>query len=312
MPVETEILEAASFTPVDVANAVGSRYRVRLIEGDKLGSTGYYPAAMLRRDGPKVFVKGTPMYLDHQTPEMKRLQPNGSVTTYAGELAEDAVYENDGLYADIEVFEHQRPLIKSLKDKIGISIRGRGESIKESIGGQLVPVFQNLLMAHSADFVVKAGAGGKIVQILESALEAETASEEETEEQDMSKEILDAIESLKTENNLRFTALEEAAKPVETAVEEDSYAKALEIAEAFAGSDLDAEGRKRVLALHKADSTSTIASLIEAEEAYVKRTVKVADADGIEELEESAGADKTPSAAITPKVPTRWNKKGNK
>jgi len=316
MTKQIEIFEAASGTLVEPL--VGRRYKARLIEGDRLGSTGYYPAETLLRDGPKVFKKGTPMYLNHQTVAERENRPHGSIQEYAGELAEDAYYDGDGLYAEIEVFEHQMPLIKSLKDRIGISIRARGVVVDENMNGVMVPVFKQLLMARSADFVVKAGAGGKLMSILESALEdSETASEETKEsEEAMEKEILEAIESLRTDFSARLTNLEEAAKPVvEPVVVKEAveaapeavvdYAKVLEIAEALSNSTLDAEGKARVLELH-AGGKKSIGDLIEAEEAYIKKNVivKTSSEDGFEEreAEESAGVTKIA-------LPSAWKKK---
>ena len=311
---KTEIVEAAAFTELEEQDGlVGSRYKVRLIEGDRLGSTGYYPAATLLRDGPKIFKKGTPMYLNHLTAAERAVRPNGNIEQYAGELAEDAYYENDGLYADIEVFEHHRPMIKSLKDKIGISIRARGMTVLETINGQSVPVFKELNLARSADFVVKAGAGGKIVETLEESLEnSETDSEAQEGSQNMD-EVLQELKAMRTEFGTRFTAIEEAAKPVEATEEESAdevYAKALEIAEAFNGSTLDADGRTRVLDLHRANK-KPIAELIEAEESYVKKSAAQSTVtEGTEEeieAEEAAKADKVTKITL----PSVWNK-GNK
>jgi hypothetical protein len=309
MLTDTEILEAASLgSALDSAELKGLRYKVRLIEGDKLGSTGYYPAETLLRDGPKIFKKGTPMFLNHQTPDQKITRPFGSIEEYAGELAEDAYYENDGLYAEVEVFEHEAPRIKALKDRIGISIRAKGRSIVENINGKAVPVFKELTEARSADFVMRAGAGGKIVSILESAnVDSETASEAEEESKDNMDEVLEAIKALKSDVDARFTALEEAAKPVEEeAVEEGAvdYDKVLEIAEAFVSSSLDAEGRSRVLDLHRANK-KPLAELIEAEEAYVKKSTKAVE--GAEGIEESADEEVEESAKI--KLPSAWKKK---
>lgn len=307
MLTDTEILEAASLgAALEGADLKGLRYKVRLIEGDRLGSTGYYPAETLLRDGPKIFKKGTPMFLNHQKPDDKALRPFGSIEEYAGELAEDAYYDGDGLYAEVEVFEHEAPRIKALKDRIGISIRAKGRSVLETINGVSVPVFKELTEARSADFVMKAGAGGKIVSILESATDSETASEAEEESKDNMDEVLEALKELKSDVDKRFTALEEAAKPaVEEAVEETAvdYDKVLEIAEAFVSSDLDAEGRARVLDLHRANK-KPLAELIEAEEAYVKKNTKAAaEAEGVEESAEEVEE----SAAV--KLPSAWASK---
>lgn len=305
MDKDTEIVESSILTDITESDGLtGSRYKVRLIEGDKLGSTGYYPAEVVRRDGPKIFKAGTPMFIDHATPEERTNKPFGSVAQFVGEIAEDAYYENDGLYANIEVFEHQRPMIKSLKDRIGISIRAVGRSTLQVLNGQSVPVFNELVKARSADFVMRAGAGGKIVDVLESATESEETSELEEGRENMD-EVLQAIADLKTDVDTRLTALEEAAKPEEKKEEvTDSFDKALEIAEAFVASSLDATGRQRVLDLHKANG-KPLAELIEAEEAYIKKSVeKSEEVLGTEELEESAKEED-----LT--LPSFWNK-GNK
>lgn len=300
-----EILEAASFG-VEPIELQGRKYRVRLIEGNRLGTSGYYPEETLKRDGPKIFKKGTPMYLDHLTPDEKVHKPFGSVTTFAGTLADDAVYENDGLYADIEVFEHQMPLIKSLKDHIGISIRATGRTMNETINGKTVPVFKELIEAKSADFVVKAGAGGKIMSILESA----------TLEEGNMEEVLNEITSLKAALPAMIKDAVEAAIPTAEvgSVEESAkaetvvdYDKVVELAEALAASKLGAAGRSRVLALHKANGED-IAGLITAEEAYLNEN---AEAAGSSEAgaEESAEAEESAKAPVEAKLPSRWTKK---
>ena len=299
---DKEIEEASAL----VGELTGRRYKVRLIEGNKLGSTGYYPAETLRRDGPKIFTKGTPMYLDHMLPGEKQHRPHGSVINYAAELAEDAYYEGDGLYADIEVFEHQIPMIKSLKDKIGISIRARGKCVDEVINGQKVPVFVELNKAHSADFVVRAGAGGKIVEVLEQSTDdSETASEEQEGRENMD-EVLEAIKALKGDFESRFTSIEEQLKPVKAEAEESEKvvddSKVLEIAEALAASSLSAEGRKRVLDLHRANG-KPLSELIEAEESYVKKAGE-SSAEAVEAAETEA--EESAPTETQFKLPSRW------
>jgi len=317
MLTDTELVEAASLTEVEEAEGfVGRRYKVRLIEGDRLGSSGYYPAETLLRDGPRIFKKGTPMFLDHQTPEEREAKPFGSMKDFAGELAEDAYYDGDGLYAEINVFDHQIPLIKSLKDKIGISIRAKGKTVRETIDGKAVPVFKELIQARSADFVIKAGAGGKIVSVLESAVEDSGATSEAEEGRENMDEVLKAIEGLRTDFGARLTTLEEAAKPV--AVENESeeaaevdYDKVLEIAEAFVNSSLDADGRSRVLDLHKANK-KPLSELIEAEEAYVKaHTAAAPEVEGVEESAKETDAEESASGVVKVKLPTAWGKKVN-
>ncbi len=319
MLTDTDIQEGSTITPIE--GLTGRRWRARLIEGDRIGSTGFYPAETLLRDGPKVFKKGIPIYLNHRPKG-----PNGETVTdgrvqdYVGELAEDAYYDNDGLYAEIEVFEDAAPMIKARANHIGMSIRARGRSELQTINGKQVPVFKELVMARSVDFVSRAGAGGKLVELLESATDDSASAELNEGRENMTEEVLEA---LRVQDEKFTTALGnlaeavEALKPVvsapdagQTDAEESAgtdFDRTLEIAEALSKSTLDADGRARVIELHRANGKN-ITDLIEAEEAYVKKAHgSTADADGFVETdaEESAKND----APV--KVPSFWNK-GNK
>ncbi len=144
------------------------RLRIRLIEGDRQGSSGYYPADMLKRDGPKVFGKGTHLYVNHPTISEDVERPERSVYDLAGALTTDARYEGDGLYAEVELAPHHR-WIEGVKDMIGMSIRASGTVEPSSVESIRGPVVTSLTHAESVDFVTAAGAGGKIVALLESA-----------------------------------------------------------------------------------------------------------------------------------------------
>lgn len=159
----TPLTEAAGGQPLP-----GRRFRARIIQGDVQGSSGFYPASMLRRDA-SVFREGLPVFLDHPGVTESYDRPERSVRDLAGRLATAAVYEGDGLYADVEVFAHWAPVIEAMADHIGMSIRASGTvepSTEESVRG---PIVTSLAEATSVDFVTAAGAGGKIVALLESA-----------------------------------------------------------------------------------------------------------------------------------------------
>ena len=308
---ELELEEVASFSPVG-KEVTGRRWKAKLIEGNKLGSTAYYPADVLATQGPRVFKKGTPIYLDHQTPEERELRPFGSVQNYAGELAEDAYYDGDGLYAEIEVFEHVAPMIKSLANKIGMSIRAAVKTSKEVIDGQIVPVAKEFVRARSVDFVVKAGAGGKLVQVLESAQLDESLDSEQDKENtvmdEATKELLESLVAGQTATNAAIAELAEALKP--SAVEdekpaEESAVDPLAVAKALADSELSESGRERVFELHKATGKD-IAELIESEKAYEKQFAKAAEESaGAEEAEESAEEHEEVEESF---IPAQWKK----
>ena len=149
------------------------RMRIRLIEGDRWGSSGYYSNEVLERDGAAAFPAGTQMYLDHPTFTEDAERPERSVRDLAGRLTEAARFDSDGLYADVEVFPHWRPLIEGLSDAIGLSIRAGGiREQGEAPDGRSGPVVTALAESngsHSVDFVTRAGAGGQIMDLLESA-----------------------------------------------------------------------------------------------------------------------------------------------
>lgn len=292
-----------------VSELTGKRLKVRLIKGDTLGSSAYYPADVLAAYGPQVFKAGTPMFIDHQTPEEKERKPFGSISNFVGELAEDAYYENDGLYAEVEVFEDAAPMIKARMNKIGVSIRANVEADTGMIEGRQVPIAKRFTAARSVDFVMKPGAGGKIVSVLESAVEE--APDGDNEGENMTKEVLEAIEALDAKFSGKFEAIEGKIAVEEAAVEVDEdavYAKALEVAEAFINSSLDADGRSRVLDLHKANG-KPLAELIAAEEAYVKAHVAAGDEVGVEESAGEVEAEESAKTTLT--VPTigAWGKK---
>lgn len=134
------------------------------------GSSGFYPAEVLERDGPKVFVTGTQMYWDHQTATEEAERPEGSLTSLAGELVSDARWESNGaegpgLYADAQVFGPYQEAVNELAGHIGVSIRARGDAKPGPEG----PIIQRLTEVNSIDFVTRAGAGGEILELFESA-----------------------------------------------------------------------------------------------------------------------------------------------
>lgn len=146
----------------------GRRFRARIIQGDIQGSSGFYPAEMLKRDAG-VFREGLPVFLDHPGATESYDRPERSVRDLAGRLSTAATYESDGLYADVEVYEHWAPVIEAMAADIGMSIRASGTVEASTQDGIRGPIVTSLAEAASVDFVTAAGAGGKIVALLESA-----------------------------------------------------------------------------------------------------------------------------------------------
>lgn len=138
------------------------------------GSSGYYSPALLERDGPTRFPKGTKMYLDHPTPQEDRDRPERSVKDLAAVTESDAKYmtqgpDGAGLYCNAKPISSFAPLIEDLAPHIGVSIRASGRSKLGEVDGKKGHIIEAITAGHSCDFVTEPGAGGTVSQLLESA-----------------------------------------------------------------------------------------------------------------------------------------------
>ena len=83
----TTITEAVGLT-----TGTGRRYRARLIEGDRWGSSGWYGSEMLTRDGPLVWPVCTQVYMDHPGATEQHDRPERSVRDLAGKIVTTPAY----------------------------------------------------------------------------------------------------------------------------------------------------------------------------------------------------------------------------
>lgn len=145
-------------------------WRALLIAADIEGSSGYYPAEVLVRDGAKAFPAGTHIYYDHPSETEGLDRPERSVRDIAGYLLDDAKFEETedgrGLFSRIQFTERARLLAKELFPVIGLSIRAAGQ-IEETASGQRI--VRSIDHGLSVDVVTRAGAGGRLVAMTESA-----------------------------------------------------------------------------------------------------------------------------------------------
>lgn len=133
-----------------------------------VGSSGTYPRETIEQAAQdRVFHAGLLMFADHATEEDTWARPEGSITNLVGVLAEDARWDTgtDGLVAEVRIFEHWKPIIRDMAESIGVSIRAAGE-VEDTADGRVVT---RLTEARSVDFVTKAGRGGRVMEVLESA-----------------------------------------------------------------------------------------------------------------------------------------------
>lgn len=156
---------AAWLDQIELKESAKADYAVKLIAPGK-GSSAFYPAEVLKRDGPQVFKAGTHMYWNHPTDAEEAARPEGDLDALAGVLTSDAYFEEagkegPGLYARAKVFADYAEKLADRAPHIGISIRASGVAEGGLREGR--PVVARLVAAESTDFVTRAGAGGLIL-----------------------------------------------------------------------------------------------------------------------------------------------------
>lgn len=180
------------------------------------GSSGYYPKEVLERDGSKVFTKGVKMFWNHQTVSEEMERPEGDLNDLAGEFISNARYEEngvagEGLYADAKIFEQYKDIVKDLAPHIGVSIRATGIAEDGEVNGEKGLVIEELLNARSVDFVTVPGAGGKVIEMFESA-------GRKPKENKMEKDLIEAnnkIDQLEKDLLAKDSDLEKANEKIE-------------------------------------------------------------------------------------------------
>ncbi len=164
-----------SFVPLRESAISGDgRVAVKIIQPG-WGSSAYYPAEVLRRDGPAVFGEGTKMFWNHATPTEESERPEGDLNNYVGRLVTGATWNDrgplgPGLYAEAEVFESYRGQVEEKRPEL--SIRAFGRAVTGAAEGRQGRIVQELLAARSVDWVTEGGAGGQIVALTEAARSA--------------------------------------------------------------------------------------------------------------------------------------------
>lgn len=209
------LVESAATLENIVLRESKADYEIKLIAPGK-GSSAFYPAEVLKRDGPKVFGAGTHVYLNHATAAEEAQRPEGDVKNLAGVLTTAAAYNEShakgpGLYARMKVFADHAQTVEEKAAHVGMSIRASGvaESGKQRDG---LPILKELTSAESVDVVTRAGAGGMI--LTESA---RPAGEGDGMTQDEAKVLIEAAVAPFRLRAQRGDAREEAQRLLETA-----------------------------------------------------------------------------------------------
>ena len=147
------------------------RIKVTLITPG-IGSSGYYSQQVLENAGKdRVFKKGTHVFFDHPSETEQFDRPERSVRDLAGVFAEDAYWDGAGLVAEAHVIGAYRDLITDpvFVDAVGMSIRATAETRAGEVDGKKTTIITRLDEGISVDLVTRAGRGGRIAAVLESA-----------------------------------------------------------------------------------------------------------------------------------------------
>lgn len=145
------------------------------------GSSGYYSADLLKRDGPNAFPAGTQMFWNHATPTEEAERPEGALENLAAVTTSTPTFQETGvagpgLYADAKVFSGYASALDELAPYIGVSIRGRGVVKAGEVAGRKGLIVEKLLPGRSVDFVTTPGAGGQVLSLFEAARSGREAS----------------------------------------------------------------------------------------------------------------------------------------
>lgn len=253
------------------------RWRVRLIEADVMGSSGYYSAEVLRRDGPKAFPAGTHVYFDHATESESFERPERSVKDLAGALIEDAQYEDGpdgkGLFARVQFFPDFIPKIEAMAEVMDVemSIRAAG-TVEENESGRIVT---SIVHGMSVDVVTRAGAGGRLIRMTEAATPTApaVANLSEADKQVMT-DLATGITTLNTTMTTFLEKLAESQTKKEEEEAEDNKLSAGQIVAKLTESGLPAPSQKRLAESYV--EGSDLDKAIEDEKAYVASLTEAA------------------------------------
>jgi hypothetical protein len=127
----------------------GDRYRIRVISAGQ-GSSAFYPAETLKRDGAKAFPAGTRMKANHDG----WMDFGGDVDRIRAKTTTAAQWDEaeQALMADIQVAEAWSPWFREFADVIGVSISASGKLVEEEVDGEIRYTCEQLFSAENSPY----------------------------------------------------------------------------------------------------------------------------------------------------------------
>jgi hypothetical protein len=150
------------------------------------GSSGYYSRELLESaTTAQTFRPGRPSFANH--PTEAEFANGRDITKIMGRIVSEPEFResedgsDDGLWASLKVRDEWIDFVEEYKDTIGLSIFADGKLVEgeaEGRRGRIVESFNPNDPYTSVDFVVAAGAGGKVDRMLESFKAIEALSDD--------------------------------------------------------------------------------------------------------------------------------------
>ena len=213
----TLVESCAAAEVLRISEAAGELNPLVKIISPGRGSTGYYTEALLKRDGPQIFKRGTLMYINHATNAEEAARPEGDWSKLAAVTTGDAYWDANGkdgpaLYAPSKVFSHVAAEVREKAPYTGVSIRAAGLYAEAATGkpkrglamaeSAMAPdgkpgLIGQLTRADSIDLVTKAGRDGKL--LLESAVNLNEGGNVDMTEAEV-KKLQESVATLQADN----------------------------------------------------------------------------------------------------------------
>lgn len=177
----TRLYEASGAPSKSLGNGV---FEAKIIQtGWNKSGTRYYSESLLEDFGPQTFKSGTLCFANHPTDD--EFANGRDLGAIMGRLVSDAEYREGALWAKVKVRPQHIEFVEEYKDSIGMSIFASGDGTEgeaEGKKGLIVESFVTDDPYTSVDFVVAAGAGGKVERMLESFKASEALSNDRREQ----------------------------------------------------------------------------------------------------------------------------------
>lgn len=184
----------------------------------------YYPKETLKK-AVESFA-GKKMFLDHQTAEEERQQPERSLEDWVATVKE-AWYEDGKIMGRVHVHDDwlwsKLEADKVFREHIAISINGSGKSYFREIEGKSVQVVEVLTDVKSVDWVTEPGARGRVDYVLQEKQHREDQKVMKTVTlKEMKAERPDLVSEIENDTRARMKGENEAAikEAVDKAVKE--------------------------------------------------------------------------------------------